>query len=60
MRVNLAYAAAALWGLVAVYAKQSGSELAGSSVAAWIALVIAMVLAVQTAWLRMRGIRENP
>ena len=56
MRGNLAYAAAALWGLVAVYAKQSSSGLAGSSAAAWIAIVIAVVLAVQTAWLRMRRI----
>jgi len=54
MRGNLAYVAAALWGLVAVYARQSGSELDGSSTAAWLAIGIAVVLAVQTAWLRMR------
>jgi len=54
MRGNLAYAAAALWGLVAVYARQSGSELGGSFTAAWIAIAIALVLAVQTVWLRMR------
>ena len=52
MRGNLAYAAAALWGLVAVYAKQSGSELAGSSTAAWIAAAIAAALLAQTLWLR--------
>ena len=55
MRGNLAYVAAALWGLVAVYARQSGSELDGSSTTAWIAIGIALVLAVQTAWLRMRA-----
>lgn len=60
MRGNPAYAAAALWGLVAVYAKQSGSELAGSSTAAWIAIAIALVLAMQTAWLSLRRIRANP
>lgn len=54
MRGNWAYAAAALWGLVAVYARQSGSELEGSSTAAWIAIAIAVVLAVQTVWLGMR------
>ena len=54
MRGNLAYAAAALWGLVAVYARQAGAAPSGSSTAAWIAIAVALVLAVQTAWLRMR------
>ncbi|MFZ7095359.1 hypothetical protein ACOPJQ_02960 [Luteimonas dalianensis] len=54
MRGNWAYAAAALWGLVAVYLRQSGSELPGSSTAAWIAAAIGVVLVVQTVWLRMR------
>ena len=47
MRGNWAYAAAALWGLVAVYARQSGSELEGSSTTAWIAIGIALVLGLK-------------
>ena len=45
---NPAYVAAALWALVAVHLKQSGDELAGSDVAAWVALAIAVLLATQT------------
>ena len=48
LRGNLAYVAAALWALVAVYVKQSGHGLEGANVAAWIALGIALMLAVQT------------
>lgn len=54
MRGNLAYAAVALWGLIAVYAKQSQSTLTGAGVAAWIALGVAAALLVQTAALRLR------
>lgn len=53
MRGNWAYAAAALWGLVAVYVRQSGADLPGSSTTAWMAIGIALLLAVQTVWLRM-------
>ena len=53
-RGNWAYAAAALWGLVAVYVRQSGSDLPGSSTTAWMAIGIALLLAAQTVWLRMR------
>ncbi len=59
MRGNLAYAAAALWGLVAVYVKQSGHDLAGADVAAWTALVIGALLAVQTGLLRRRHARAG-
>ena len=55
MRGNLAYAAAALWALVAVYMKQSTSDLPGAGTAAWAAIAIALVLAAQTLWLRMRA-----
>ncbi|MGJ4728308.1 hypothetical protein [Luteimonas sp. SDU101] len=55
MRGNVAYAAAALWALVAVYVRQSGHDLAGSDVSAWIALAIAVVLCVQTAMLRVHN-----
>jgi len=54
MRGNVAYAAVALWGLAAVYAKQSPAAFPGAQAAAWVALAMAVVLAVQTLWLRMR------
>lgn len=54
MRGNLAYVAAALWGLVAVAVEQSGSALTGADAAAWIAAGIAVLLAAQTLWLRIR------
>ena len=55
MRGNLAYVLAALWALVAVHVKQSGHDLPGADVAAWLALAIAAALAVQTAVLSRRG-----
>ncbi|MCW0453062.1 hypothetical protein [Xanthomonas sacchari] len=57
MRGNLAYAAAALWALAAVYVKQADSTLAGAQTAAWVALLLAAVLALQTLWLRLRARR---
>ncbi|MET0892760.1 MAG: hypothetical protein ABWY01_04255 [Pseudoxanthomonas sp.] len=54
MRGNLAYVTAALWALVAVYMKQSASELPGAGTAAWAALAIALLLAAQTLWLHLR------
>ena len=54
MRGNIDYALAALWGLVAVYIKQSHSALVGADTLAWAALGVAAVLAVQTIWLRVR------
>ena len=53
MRGNLPYAVAALWALAAVVVKQSESDLSGADTAAWVAMGIAVVLAVQTLWLRM-------
>ena len=55
MRGNLVYAAAAGWALAAVYVKQSASELAGADTAAWLAVAIAVLLAAQTLWLRLRA-----
>jgi hypothetical protein len=52
MRGNVAYVAAAVWGLAAVVVRQSQSSLDGAQVAAGIALAIAVVLIVQTLWLR--------
>ena len=63
MRGNIDYVAAALWALVAVYVKQSGSPLAGADVAAWVAVGIAVLLAVQTLVLRRKdpgGLLPNP
>ena len=63
MRGNIDYVIAALWALVAVYVKQSDSGLAGSQTAAWVALVIAAVLVVQTVMLRRKypgGLLPNP
>ena len=57
---HLAYAAAGLWGLAAVYVKQSGSGLAGADTAAWIALALAGLLLVQTAWLHLRPPPHRP
>lgn len=54
MHGNVAYVAAAVWALVAVYMKQSDNTLAGSGTAAWLALLIALLLVVQTAWLKWR------
>lgn len=54
MRGNVDYAGAAAWGLVAVYVKQSGWDLPGAPTAAWVALAVAVVLVLQTAWLRWR------
>ncbi|MCR6664311.1 MAG: hypothetical protein NVV60_14465 [Luteimonas sp.] len=61
MRGNIPYALAALWALAAVYVKQSGHALAGAQVAAWVAVGIAVVLAVQTVvlCLRSRAIDRN-
>lgn len=55
MRGNLAYAAVALWGLAAVYVKQSQAALPGADIASWTALGIAGVLALQTVVLRLRA-----
>lgn len=52
MRGNVAYVAAAVWGLAAVVVRQSQSPLDGAQVAAGIALAIAVVLIAQTLWLR--------
>lgn len=63
MRGNIDYTLAALWGLIAVYIKQSASTLTGADTLAWAALAIAIVMAGQTLWLRLRhpgGLLPNP
>jgi hypothetical protein len=55
MRGNVAYAAVALWGLIAVYVKQSSAPLDGADAAAWVALAIGAVLVAQTVVLRRRA-----
>ena len=54
MHGNIDFAGAAVWGLVAVYVKQSGWDVPGAGVAAWTALSIAVLLIAQTFWLRRR------
>lgn len=54
MRGNIDYAGAAVWGLAAIYVKQSGWDVRGADVAAWVAVGIALLLVVQTLWLRTR------
>lgn len=63
MRGNIDYVIAALWALVAVYVKQSDSGLPGAQTAAWVALAIGAVLALQTVMLRRKypgGLLPNP
>ncbi len=54
MRGNAAYAAVALWGLFAVWIKQTDWPLAGATTSAWVALGIATLLVVQTVVLQLR------
>lgn len=54
LRGNLAYAGAALWGLVAVARKQWDAPLPGANVMAWAAIVLAVALVVQTVMLHRR------
>ncbi|MDQ3287271.1 MAG: hypothetical protein M3Q42_03235 [Pseudomonadota bacterium] len=54
MRGNLGYALAAVWGLAAVFVKQSQWSLPGSSTAAWVALALAVGLVGQSLWLWAR------
>lgn len=53
-RGHLPYVAAAVWGLAAVYVKQSASTLPGADVAAWAAVVVAVALVLQTVLLHRR------
>lgn len=51
---SLPYAAAAVWGLIAVWVKQSASDLPGADVTAWAAIAVAVALTVQTLLLQRR------
>ena len=57
MRGNLGYVLAAVWGLAAVYVKQSQWTLPGAQTAAWVALAIAALLVAQSIWLWARAAR---
>ncbi len=57
MRGNAAYAAVAVWGLFAVWLRQTGWPLAGATPSAWVALSIAVLVVVQTVVLRLRDRR---
>lgn len=50
MSGNPWYAAAAVWGLIGVYARQRASNLAGADVAAWVALALAGAAAAMSLW----------
>lgn len=56
---DLVFAATAWWALIAIYVRQSASTAAGADVVAWVAVGIAVVLAVFTAWLRLRPRRGD-
>ena len=63
MRGNIDYVVAALWALAAVYVKQSGNDMPGAQTAAWVAVGIAVALALQTVMLRRKypgGLLPNP
>lgn len=55
-----AFAFAGIWALVAVFIKQRAWDLDGSNAAAWTALGIAALLAVQTAGLALRRNASSP
>lgn len=59
MRGNGAYALAAIWGLVGTFEQQRDAALPGAPTAAWIAVGLALLLAVQTLWLRHRDRRRR-
>lgn len=52
---NLFYAAAAVWGLAAVYLNQSVSTLPAAQTVALAAMAVAAVLVLQTLWLRIKA-----
>jgi hypothetical protein len=54
MRGNIAYLAIALWGLFAVWFKQTEWPLTGAVTSAWVALGIGVVLTIQTVLLHLR------
>ena len=57
---HLPYVAAVVWGLVAVYVKQSGSALPGADVMAWAALALAVALVMQTVMLHRGRADAHP
>lgn len=59
MRGNVPFVVAALWGLIAVYVKQSRAALPGADVAGWVALAIAGVLTIDALRWMVRAAREG-
>ncbi len=55
LRGHPAYAVAAMWGLVGVYVEQSHSRMRGAEVSAGVALGLAALLLIQTAYLFWRS-----
>lgn len=58
MRGNLSFAFAGVWGLVGVYARQSGSDLPGAATVAVAAAAAACLLVAQALWLAASGDRR--
>lgn len=54
MRGNIDYVIATLCPLIAVFKKQSPSDLPGAQTAAWVAIRLGVVLALETVALRRR------
>ncbi len=54
MRGNPWYTLAAVWGLIGVYVKQHSSTLPGAPIAGWIALALALVIALLSGILLVR------
>lgn len=57
MRGNVGFVLVGVWGLAAMYVKQSASMLPGSTAVAWAALGLIGLLLVQTLWLRVAARR---
>lgn len=56
MRGNPWYALAAVWGLVGVYVKQRHAQLAGAGTASLVAIALAVLVVLWTAWFQFRHV----
>lgn len=50
LRGSAWYALAAVWGLVGVFVKQRAAGLPGANIAAWVAVLLAVLVVAQAAW----------
>lgn len=58
LRGHFAYPAAVIWALAGMYVKQSGWDLPGAANIATLALVLIIIVVIQTVWLRVRAYRQ--